>query len=148
MRISLLEDINALGPKGATVDVPEGYAINFLFPQHLAVKAAAHASTDKDEVKRLRSTKPSAISPEQELAGSIDGLEVVIQTNLKHGKMIAPVTATEIRASLKELGYVVPKSAIKIDPITTLGSVDVPIYLASGFEATVRAVVEQSSENT
>jgi large subunit ribosomal protein L9 len=142
MHVSLLEDINALGPKGATVDVPEGYALNFLFPQHLAVKVANSVATDKEEAKRLKSMKHEAISPEQELAGEIDGLEVVVQAQMKKGKMAAPVTATEIRAALKELGYKVSKSAIKAEPITSLGSQDVPINFDSGFEATIKVVVE------
>jgi large subunit ribosomal protein L9 len=144
MHVSLLEDVNALGPKGATVDVPDGYAVNFLFPQHLAVKVASSVSTDKEEVKRLKSVKPEAISPEQELAGEIDGMEVVVQAQMKKGKMAAPVTATEIRVALKELGYTLPKSAIKAEPITSLGTVDVPINFDSGFEATLRIVVESA----
>ena len=144
MHVSLLEDIKALGPKGATVDVPEGYALNFLFPQHLAVKVANSVITDKDEAKRLKSMKPEPISPEQDLAGEIDGMEVAVQAQLKKGKMVAPVTATEIRAALKELGYKIPKSAIKVGPITALGSQDVPINFDSGFEATIRVVVESS----
>jgi large subunit ribosomal protein L9 len=145
MHVSLLEDVNALGPKGATVDVPDGYAVNFLFPQHLAVKVGQSALTDKDEVKRLKSVRPEAVSPEQELASEIDGLEVVVQAQMKKGKMVAPVTATEVRAALKDLGYKLPKSAIKMEPITSLGSLDVPILFASGFEATVQVVVEQAS---
>lgn len=145
MHVSLLEDINSLGPKGATVDVPDGYAVNFLFPQHLAVKVASSVATDKEEVKRLKSVKPEAISPEQELASEIDGMEVVVQAPMKKGKMVAPITATEVRAALKELDYKIPKSAIKMEPITSLGSQDVPISFDSGFEATVRVMVEPSA---
>lgn len=148
MHVTLLEDVNSLGPKGATVDVPDGYAVNFLFPQHLAVKVADSVNTDKQEVKRLKSIKAEAISPEQELAGEVDGMEVVVPAQMKKGKMAAPVTATEIRAALKELGYKIPKSAIKTQPITSLGSQDVPINFDSGFEATLKVVVEQPAENT
>lgn len=144
MHVSLLEDVNSLGPKGATVDVPDGYALNFLFPQHLAVKVSDSVVTDKEEAERLKSVKKEAISPEQELAGEIDGMEVVVPAQMKKGKLVAPVTATEIRAALKELGYKIPKSAIKTDPITSLGSQDVPINFDSGFEAIIKVVVEST----
>ncbi|MFZ2681915.1 MAG: 50S ribosomal protein L9 [Patescibacteria group bacterium] len=142
MRVSLLENINALGPKGATVDVPDGYAINFLFPQYLAVKVANSVATDKDEAARLKVMKKEPISPQQELAGQLDGLEVVITVPVKKGKLSAPVTATEVRASLKDMGYSVPKSAIKMSPIIALGTQDVHILFETGFEATITVVVE------
>jgi ribosomal protein L9 len=142
MHVSLLEDVNALGPKGATVEVPEGYAVNFLFPQHLAVKVGEAVATDKDLVQHLKALKPTAVSPDQALASDIDGLEVVVQAQMKKGKLAEPVTGTEIRAALKEMGYKIPKSAIKAPSITALGSVDVPIVFDSGFEATIQVVVE------
>lgn len=145
MHVALLEDVNALGPKGATVDVPDGYAVNFLFPQHLAVKVGDAVATDKDEAERLKAVKKETISPEQALAGDLDGLEVVVQAKMKKGKMTAPITATEVRAALKEMGYTVPKSAIKMEPITTLTSEDVPIQLQNGFEASITVVVEQGA---
>lgn len=145
MHVTLLEDVNSLGPKGANVEVPEGYALNFLFPQHLAVKVANSIETDKEEVKRLKSVKPEAMSVEQGLAGDIDGAEVVVQAKMKNGKIIDPITATEVRAGLKELGFTVPKSAIKMEPITSLGNVDVPISLGKGFDATISVVVESGS---
>lgn len=145
MHVALLEDVNALGPKGARVDVPDGYAVNFLFPQHLAVKVEDGVLTDKAEAEQLKSMKPQVINPEQELAGDLDGLEVIVPAQVKKGKMVAPITATEIRAVLKDMGYKVPKSVIKTDPITTLGAQDVPIQFDSGFDATISVVVEQAA---
>ncbi len=142
MHITLLEDINALGPKGSTVAVPDGYAINFLFPQHLAVKVAAGTATDKEEVARLKTTKRTPISPDQALAADLDGLEVVIPVALKKGKLKDPVTATEVRAGLKDLGFKIPKDYIKMEPITALGTTEVTILFESEFEATIRVVVE------
>jgi ribosomal protein L9 len=126
------------------VDVPDGYAMNFLFPQHLAVKVADSVMTDTQEAKHLKSLKPVAISAEQELAGEIDGLEVVIPIQLKKGKVATPITATEVRAALKDMGYKLPKSAIQMEPVISLGSVDVPIKLGQGFEAVITLVVESA----
>lgn len=145
MHVSLLEDVKALGLKGANVEVPDGYALNFLFPQHLAVKIVGDAETDKKMLAGLKSERTDAVSPEQKLVGELDGLEIIIPVPVKNGKLVKPVTATEIRAGLKALGHLVPKNAIKIEAITTLGSEDVPISLGQEFEATVSVVVEQAS---
>ncbi len=126
------------------MDVPDGYAMNFLFPQHLAVKVADSVMTDTQEARHLKSLKPVAISAEQELAGEIDGLEVVIPIQLKKGKVTTPITATEVRAALKDMGYKLPKSAIQMEPVNSLGSVDVPIKLGQGFEAVITLVVESA----
>lgn len=145
MHVALLEDVKALGLKGANVDVPDGYALNFLFPQHLAIKVAENSETDKDEIRRLEAVKREVITPEQKLAGELDGVEVVIQRTLKNGVLDTPVTATEVRASLKELGYAVSKRAIEMVPITTLGTEDVHIVLGKGFDATITVVVESAA---
>lgn len=142
MRVSLLENVTSLGPKGATVDVPDGYAINFLFPQHLAVKVTAEALTDKEELKNLKNVKREPISADQALAADLDGLEVIIPVRAKGDKLLAPITATEIRAALKDLGYKLPKSAIHTKPLVAIGVAEVPVVFDSGFEAIVQVVLE------
>ena len=41
MKIILLQDVKALGKKGQTVDVSDGYARNFILPKKLGVEANA-----------------------------------------------------------------------------------------------------------
>ena len=60
MKLILLEDVKSLGFKGEVVDVSEGYARNFLFPQHLAVEA-----TD-DTLKERKDREKSAAKKVQE----------------------------------------------------------------------------------
>lgn len=139
MRVSLLEDIKSLGSQGSIVEVPDGYAIQFLFPQHLAVKVDAAAVAQQETTHKEMSKEAKE---EQSLAGEIDALEVVVQAKTENGKLKKPVTATEVRAALKEMGYKVPKNVIKMEPLTELGSKEVTLEFPSGFDAVITLSVE------
>lgn len=137
MLVTLLENVASLGAEGQAVEVPEGYATHFLFPQHLAV-----LETHKpEEVAKAKAPSKEELE-EEKLAAEVDGQEVVIQVRGVKGKPKTAVTATEIRKGLKDLGYSVEKSAIKTSPLTTFGSVDIPVEFSSGFEAQIKVTLE------
>jgi large subunit ribosomal protein L9 len=137
MLVTLLENVASLGAEGQTVEVPEGYATHFLFPQHLAVEEK------KKQTEELKPKAPSKAELEEEkIAAEIDGQEVVVQVKGVKGKPKTAVTATEVRKGLKDLGYAIEKSAIKMDPIAAFGSVDVPVEFSSGFEAQIKVTLE------
>lgn len=137
MLITLLEDVKALGREGQKVEVPDGYAINFLFPQHLAVDAAL----EKPEDLTMKAPTKGELE-EEKIAAELDGMEVVVKVKGVKGKPKDPVTATEIRAALKEQGIKVEKRFIKTEPITIFQTLEVPVEFPSGFESLIRVTVE------
>ena len=143
MQVILLDDVRALGRKGVVVDVPEGYARNFLFPQHLAVEASKKALHEKDErdiAQKSRVKKDE--KQDRRLAEQIDGLEVVVEAKADKGTLYASVGAKEIAAALKDEGFKVNADYIEVDPIKEIGSSEVTISFPSGFEAMITVVVE------
>jgi len=137
MLVTLLENVASLGSEGQAVEVPEGYATHFLFPQHLAVEGG------EKEPKEIKNQEPTKAEIEEEkLAAEIDGLEVVIPVKGVKGKPKMPVTAAEIRKGLKELGYSVAKNAIKTLQLNNFTTVDVPVEFSSGFEAQIKVTIE------
>jgi large subunit ribosomal protein L9 len=139
MLVTLLENVASLGAEGQSVEVPEGYATHFLFPQHLAVEE------NKKLAEELVPKAPSKAELEEEkLAAEIDGQEIIVEVKGVKGKPKTAVTATEIRKGLKNLGYSVEKSAIKTSPITAFGSVEVPVEFSSGFEAQIKVTIEST----
>lgn len=145
MLVSLLNDVRSLGPKGAIVDVPDGYAQSFLFPEHLAVLATKDTvARDKALEDRPKETKDER--EDRELAGELDGLEVVIPVAEKKGKLAEDVTSAVIRQALKDLGLKVPFDAIRLkEPLREFGSYEVGIVFGTGFEATITVIIEAAS---
>ncbi len=143
MLVTLLEDLPALGTKGAIVTVPDLYATSFLFPQFLAVR-----STEREKIEQLTPivAETGAVPPEikvaQTLMSELDGLEVNIPVLVKNGEIKTPVGATEIRSALKELGIKISKSILGVVKLTELGAHDVKLSLPAGFEALLRVNLE------
>lgn len=145
MLVSLLNDVRSLGPKGSIVDVPDGYAQSFLFPEHLAVLASKDVVA-RDKALDERPMESKADREDRELAGEIDGLEVVIPVEVKKGKVVTEVTGAVVRQGLKDLGYKVPFDAIKLkQTIDDIGTFEVPIVLPSGFEASISLITEAAA---
>ncbi|NBS70080.1 hypothetical protein EBT31_14390, partial [bacterium] len=141
MWVTLTEDVSSIGPAGATVEVPEGYAVNFLFPQHLAFENAG-GPPKEEEVKKTSKEERE----DEQLAGELDGFEVVIAGKMKKGKFAQPISYKDVRASLKDMGYKVGFDVIKMAPITEPGTHEVLIEFPTGFEATMTVIAEALPE--
>ena len=143
MQVILLDDVRSLGRKGSVVDVPEGYARNFLFPQHLAVEASKKALAAKDEREHAATRKEkNNEKAERRLAEAIDGIEVVIRAKADKGTLYAAIGAKQVAQALKELGHKVDETLIVMTPIKEAGTSDVTVDFPSGFEAVVTVVIE------
>lgn len=141
MLVSLLADVRSLGPKGAIVDVPEGYARTFLFPEHLATSATAEAiAIDKALDNRPKESKEER--EERELAASIDGLEIVIPVKAEKNMPEVLVTKEDVKRGLKELGFKVPLDYISMKPVQEFGTFEFPVSFPSGFESQLSLIIE------
>lgn len=141
MWITLTEDVSSIGPAGATVEVPEGYAVNFLFPQHLAFESVGGAPKEEKIEKTSRQEQE-----DESLAAELDGLEVIVAGKIKKGKYVKPISYKDVRAALKEMGHTVAFDVIKMVPITEPGTHEVVIEFPTGFEATITVIAEMLPE--
>jgi len=141
MWVTLTENVSSLGPAGTTVEVPEGYAVNFLFPQHLAFESPNGAPKEEEPVKKTSKEERE----DEQLAGELDGVEVIIAGKIKNGTFVQPLTHKDVRAALKEMGYKVGFDLIKMAPITEPGNYEAAIDFPTGFEATVTVTAESIS---
>ncbi len=124
------------------MEVPEGYAVNFLFPQHLAFESPNGAPKAEEPVKKTSKEERE----DEQLAGELDGVEVVVAGKIKQGKFAQPITHKDVRGELKEMGYKVAFDAIKMAPITEPGNHEVIIDFPTGFEATITVIAEGMTE--
>lgn len=143
MKVILLQEVKSIGKKGEVVDVAEGYARNFLFPQHMAVEASDKALRERDEREKSAARKEKKEEKvERMLAAEIDGVEVTIQAKADKGRLYAAVNGKDIASAIKEVGYKVDAGYIKSDPIKEPGAYEVRVEFPSGFEASVTVIVE------
>ncbi|MDN5882378.1 MAG: 50S ribosomal protein L9, partial [Nitrosospira sp.] len=132
MQIILMEKVANLGQLGDVVKVKNGYARNFLIPQGKA-KRATQAAIAEFEVKRaeLEKTQAEVLAAAQAHAARLDGLMVQItQKAGVDGKLFGSVTNADIEEALKEQGFEIERSMIRM-PQGSLKQVgDYPLTIA------------------
>ncbi len=105
MKVILLCDIKGQGKKDQIINVSDGYARNFLFPQKKAVPADAKATSElksKEDAKQYRINEDKKAA--QALADKISGLEVdIVMEHGADGRLYGSVTAKDIAEALKKI---------------------------------------------
>lgn len=145
MKVILLSSVKPLGKEGEVVEVSDGHARNFLFPQSLAVPATADALKKRAEREKIATSKASrALSLAGDLAGKLEGHEVLLTEKVSEGgKLFAAVTGKMIASALKKDGFAVDTDWIKIErPIKEPGDYTASVSLPHGFEAEIKIIVE------
>jgi large subunit ribosomal protein L9 len=145
MKVILLKDVPSYGREGEIVEVSDGYARNFLFPQNLAVQvtpqtaAATRAKKEKKERDEKKSLKEAG-----RLASALDGLEAVVTTKVSEGgKLYAAVSGREVAEAVKAEGHKIEPDWVEfIAPIKETGVFEVLLRLPHGLEAKLNLRVE------
>ena len=102
MKVILLCDVKGQGKKDQIIDVSDGYARNFLFPQKKAIAADAKATSElksKEESKqyKLNEERKAALA----LAEKIKAIEITIKMEHgRDGRMYGSVTAKDLAEEL------------------------------------------------
>ena len=144
MKVLLTADVKGTGKKGEVVEVADGYGRNFLLKKGLAV-AANTANVHEAEQKKAAAAfhKAEEVKATKALAASIEGKSVKVKIKTgENGKTFGSVTASNVAASLAEMGFDVDKKKIKMEAVKTLGSVPAEIRFMEGVSAKITVVVE------
>ena len=139
MKLILLSDVNALGKKGALVDVAEGYARNFLLPRKLAIEANKGALTMLSEQKAAKEKREAQqLAETQELAKLLESKPVAVRAKAGgNGKLFGTVTNADIADAITQM-FSVPVDKHKIEvknAIKALGTYPVEIRLGKNIVA-------------
>ena len=140
MKVILLCDVKGQGKKDQVVDVSDGYARNFLFPQKKAVPADAKSL---GELKSKEESRQFKISEDRKaanaLAERIKSVEISIQMGHgQDGRLYGSVTAKDIATELsKAIGTEVDKRKLLLkEAIKAYGKYSVEIKLLADITAT------------
>lgn len=144
MKIVLIRDIDNLGQEGDVKEVANGYARNFLIPRGLAVLATNQAITRAAKIRDERAKRAEQeLKATQVLAKKLDGQEIEIEAKAEDGRLFGSVGALKISQTLKQAGFVVKKSQVKLTkPFKEIGEYEVDLDLAHGLEAKIRVIIK------
>ena len=148
MKVILLEDVKALGKKGQTVNVSDGYARNMLLPKKLGIEATAK-NLNELKLQKAHEDKVAAeqLAEAQAFAKEIEDKQVTVAIKVgEGGKVFGSVSAKEIAEAAKEqLGYDIDKKKMQLpNPIKVLGTTEVPIRLHTKVTAKLKVIVKEA----
>ncbi len=133
MKVILLCDVKGQGKKDQIINVSDGYARNFLFPQKKAIPADAKATSElksREDAKQYRINEDRKAA--QALADKIKSVTVdIVMGHGQDGRLYGSVTSKDIAAELSKLvGAEIDKRKINLkEAIKAYGSYDVEIKL-------------------
>ena len=140
MKVILLCDVKGQGKKDQIVEVSDGYARNFLFPQKKAVLADAKATSElknKENAKQVRASEEKKAA--EALAAKIKDVEIsIVMGHGADGRLYGSVTAKDIAEQLeKAVGTAIDKRKILLkESIRAYGKYSVEYKLHSEVSAT------------
>jgi len=149
MEIILLQRVENLGDMGEVLRVKDGYARNFLLPQHIALRATAENrkqfESQRNDLEKANADKRTAA---EKVSTEFDGATcVLIRQASEAGQLYGSVTAADIADSVRTAGTTVVRRQVQLDkPIKTLGVHAVRVFLHPEVPATVQVVVARSEE--
>jgi large subunit ribosomal protein L9 len=132
MDVILLERIGKLGNMGEVVKVKDGYARNFLFPQHKALRAteANRAKFERDRVQleaKNEERRKAAMGDSSKLEGK--SFTILRQAG-ESGQLYGSVSTRDIAEVASTTGVHVSRNHVLLDtPIKTIGLYTVQIAL-------------------
>ena len=147
MRVILRKNIEKLGKAGDIVEVKNGYARNFLFPQNLALPSTPGNLKRVEDEKRVLMKKQEKIKEEAEnLAKKLEKKSITIPVQVgEKEQMFGSVTAQDIANVLKQEGFSIDKNQIDLpEPIKSLGIYNVKINIHPGVTPVIRVWVVKS----
>jgi large subunit ribosomal protein L9 len=149
MEVILLERIAKLGQMGDVVRVRDGFARNFLFPQHKALRATEE-NRKKFESQRSQ-LEARNLERKQEavaVAGKLDGQSfVIVRQAGETGQLYGSVTTRDLAEILTGAGFTVARNQVALtQPIKTIGLHSVSIVLHPEVDAKVTINVARSAD--
>ena len=104
MKVILLADVKKVGKKDQTIEVSDGYAVNYLFPRHLAVqvtKKSVEVLENQQEAKRENDAKMKAEA--EQLAKKLEGITLCFKVKTgREGKLFGAISLKQVAEELQK----------------------------------------------
>ena len=152
MKVILLQELKGRGGEGDVVEVKRGYAVNYLFPQRVAVEAT------KGNLKQLDLRKHNIAKRETDRLDGADKIQTALASKVlviparvgEEGQLFGSVTTQQIAEKLnEEFNLEIDRKKIDLRaPIKTAGEHEVSISVYRDIKAvfTINVVDEKASD--
>lgn len=145
MKVILLSELKGKGGEGDIVEVADGYANNYLFPQKIAVAATKGKLKQLEQRKHNIATREAArIEEAQALKAALDDLSVKVEARVgEEGVLFGSITAAMIADALKEAEDIeIDRKRIDLkNPIKTAGKHEVVVSIYRDIKSNLTVVV-------
>lgn len=150
MKVIFLKDVQGKGKAGEIKEVSNGYAMNYLIRNSLALPATAGAIRQSEQrIKNLGIQKELSLEKLAEIAEQIEGQTIHIQARSGAGeRLFGSITASAIAEELnKLLDSSIDKRKIVLDKaLREIGSHQVTIKLSKELEPKITVVIEREKD--
>lgn len=146
MKVIFIKDVKGQGKKDEIKEVKDGYAMNYLIKNKLAVMYTETSNKRLENEKQARKEKEAQdIKEAQELKNKLSKIKVSFKVKTgEKDKVFGSISSKQIKEELDKLGYSIDKKKIKVDePITSLGHHFVNIELHKEVIAKLEVVLEK-----
>ena len=150
MKVILLADVKKLGKKDQTIEVSDGYAVNFLFPRHLAVqvtKKSVEVLENQQEERRENDAKMKAEA--EALAKRLDAITLTFKVKTgREGKLFGAISLKQVAEELnKQYGIDIDKRKfVDKGPLDVLGFHHLGVELYKGVIGKVHVHLEEEGK--
>ena len=145
MKVILLSELKGKGGEGDIVEVADGYANNYLFPQKISVAATKGNLKQLEQRKHNIATREAArIEEAQALKAALDDLSVKVEARVgEEGVLFGSITAAMIADALKEAEDIeIDRKRIDLkNPIKTAGKHEVVVSIYRDIKSNLTVVV-------
>ena len=145
MKVLLLKDVKSQGKQGEIIDVSDGYAVNFLIPKKLAVRAnnaimSEVRSKEEARLHKIETEKAEARALAAKLESTIVKLHAASGSD---DKLYGSITNKDVAETLeKDYGIVIDKRRITLnEPIRSYGTDTLDVKLYPEISGTIHLVV-------
>ncbi len=149
MEVILKKDVQNIGEAGDIVNVKDGYARNYLFPQNYAEIATKGAKENREKnLARIKAKQEKLHAEALEVAKKIEALSL-LEFSAKageSGKLFGAITTKKLAEEIKaKTGVEVDRKTISLDaPINKLGNFTMTIKLTSKVKVSLNVKVSAS----
>lgn len=150
MKVILLEELRGKGGEGDIVEVAQGFAENFLFPNQKAQPATPGNIKQLEQRRRnIEKREAERIANAEAMKAAIDGKSVTVDAKIgEEGQLFGSITAAMVADAIEaQLGTTVDRKRVgRGNAIKSIGAHKVPVNFYRDITAEVTVLVGVTAE--